>query len=248
MTTIAIEAPTMLVMTPKVKTVVWENTEASQNLAQSWGASLVDTLQKVIAPKAGAKVQPKSESTDEELISEICNGEEYAIEMLYERYHRYAYSLAYHILRDPAAAEDLVQDVFLSIWRKAASYQVQQGSVHSWIQAIVYHRAIDKVRAAVHRDRQWIPLQADSEQDSAGEQPDVWEQAWSDEQQRIIRTALDQIPVEQRMVIELAYFGGYTHAEISEQLHIPLGTVKGRMRLGLQKMKALLAEQGLDSL
>ena len=248
MTTIAMEAPTMFVMPPKVKAVEWKNSEASQNPAQSWGASLVDTLQKVIAPESGAKVQPKSEPTDEELISEICNGEEYAIEKLYERYHRYTYSLAYHILRDPGTAEDLVQDVFLSIWRKAASYQVQQGSVHSWIQAIVYHRAIDKVRAAAHRDRQWVPLQTDNEQDPPGEEPDVWEQAWCDEQQRIIRRALNQIPAEQRMVIELAYFGGYTHAEISEQLCIPLGTVKGRMRLGLQKMKVFLAEQGLDSL
>ena len=76
-------------------------------------------------------------------------------------------------------------------------------------------------------------------------QPDVWEQAWQSEQHRIIREVMEQIPGEQRMVIELAYFGGLTHAEISEQCQIPLGTVKGRMRLGLQKMKSLLAERGL---
>ncbi len=139
-----------------------------------------------------------------------------------------------------------MQDAFLSIWRKASSYQVQHGSVHSWIQAIVHHRAIDKVRAAAHRDQQWTPLITDNEQDPSSEQPDVWEQTWQGEQHRMIRSVLDQIPAEQRMVIELAYFGGYTHAEISEQCHIPMGTVKGRMRLGLQKMKILLSEQGLD--
>lgn len=246
MTSMTLEASTMLVMTPNVITVTRENTATSQKSAQSLGASLRDTSCIATTPKARTGVQAKPEPTDEELISAICKGEEYAIEKLYERYHRYAYSLAYHILHDPVAAEDIVQDAFLSIWRKASSYQVQHGSVHSWLQAIVHHRSIDKVRAAVHRDHQWTPLQLDNEQDPPGEQPDVWDQAWQSEQHRIISAVLDQIPVEQRMVIELAYFGGYTHVEISKQCHIPLGTVKGRIRLGLQKMKTLLAEQGLD--
>ncbi|SRR6266700_4334592 len=248
MTTMTLEAPTMLVITPNVTNVARENTATSQNPALTPGTSLQDTSRIATRPKTGTGVLTKTEPTDEELISAICKGEEYAIEMLYERYHRYAYALAYRILRDPVAAEDIVQDAFLSIWRKASSYQMQHGSVHSWLQAIVHHRAIDKVRAAVHRDHQWTSLQADDEQDLPSEQSDVWEQAWQGEQRRIIRAVLDQIPTEQRMVIELAYFGGYTHAEISEQWHIPLGTVKGRMRLGLQKMKALLAEQGLDIL
>ena len=245
MTTLALDAPTMLVMTPKAKSLAWED---SENQVQSLGTSIKDHLRKIAMLKAGTEVQAKPEPTDEELIAAICEGAEHAIETLYTRYHRYAYSLAYRILRDPATAEDIVQDAFLSIWLKAASYKAQQGSVHSWLQAIVHHRAIDRVRAAAHRDHQWTPLQATGEQDSLGDQPDVWEEAWHAEQQRMIRTVLEQIPAEQRMVIELAYFGGYTHAEISEQWHLPLGTVKGRMRLGLQKMKVLLAEQGLDSM
>jgi RNA polymerase sigma-70 factor (ECF subfamily) len=248
MTIMTLEAPTIPVWTPKAKTVTWENTATSQNPVQSPDTSLRGTSPKATTSTAGTAVLPLAEPTDEELISAICKGEEDALEMLYERYNRYAYSLAYRILRDPVAAEDIVQDAFLSIWRKASSYQMQHGSVHSWLQAIVHHRAIDKVRAAAHRDHQWTSLQADDEQDLPSEQSDVWEQAWQGEQRRIIRAVLDQIPTEQRMVIELAYFGGYTHAEISEQWHIPLGTVKGRMRLGLQKMKALLAEQGLDLL
>jgi RNA polymerase sigma-70 factor (ECF subfamily) len=243
-----LETPTTLVMTPKVITVARQNTATTRNPAQNLDTTLLDTSQIGAISKAGTEIQRKTEPADEELISAICKGEEYAIEILYDRYHRYAYALAYRILRDPQAAEDIVQDAFLSIWRKASSYQVQHGSVHSWLQAIVHHRAIDMVRAGAHRDHQWTPLLTDNEQDPPSEQPDVWDQTWQGEQRRVIRSVLDQIPAEQRMVIELAYFGGYTHAEISEQYHIPLGTVKGRMRLGLQKMKILLSEQGLEML
>ena len=245
MTTIALEAPSIFVLTPEAKISEREKTTFSQKPLKSWGASLQDTLRTATTQEASAEIIAKPEPTDEQLISAICRGEESAIEVLYERYHRYTYSLAYRILRDPVAAEDIVQDAFLSIWRKASSYQAQNGSVQSWIQAIVRHRAIDKIRASAHREYQWTPLQADNEQDPPSEQPDVWEQAWQSEQHRIIREVMVQIPSEQRMVIELAYFGGLTHAEISEQCHIPLGTVKGRMRLGLQKMKSLLAERGL---
>ena len=245
MITMALETPTIFVLTPKAKTAEREKTTFSQKPLKSWGVSLQDTLRTATTQEASAKVLAKPEPTDEYLISAICKGEESAIEVLYERYHRYAYSLAYRILRDPVASEDIVQDAFLSIWRKASSYQAQNGSVQSWIQAIVRHRAIDKIRASAHREYQWTPLQADNEQDPPDEQPDVWEQTWQSEQHRIILEVMVQIPSEQRMVIELAYFGGLTHAEISEQCHIPLGTVKGRMRLGLQKMKSLLAEQRL---
>jgi RNA polymerase sigma factor (sigma-70 family) len=187
------------------------------------------------------------EWSDEDLISNICRGAEWALELLYQKYHRYAYTLAYRILQESSLAEDIVQEAFLSIWRKASSYQKQHGSVLSWLQAIVHHRAIDRVRAAAHRDQQWTPLQTENEQDPPSEEPEVWEVAWHDEQRALIREVLNQLPAEQRMVIELAYFGGYTHAEIAEKWNIPLGTVKGRMRLGLQKMKHLLRERGVDS-
>lgn len=237
MTAMTLDAPTMLVMVPEAKTP-----------AQARSTSARETLRKETTAKTGTQVQAKPQPADVELISAICNGQERALEILYERYCRYAYSLAYHILRDSTAAEDVVQDTFLSIWRKAASYQARYGSVLSWLQAIVHHRTIDKLRASTHRDRQWMPLQTENEQDPASVQPDVWEQAWSSEQRRMIRTILDQLPTEQRLVIELAYYSGYTHTEIAEQLNIPLGTVKGRIRLGLQKMKTLLAQQGLDSM
>jgi RNA polymerase sigma-70 factor, ECF subfamily len=248
MTAITLEAPSIFVLTPKAATLEHEKTTFSHNPLKSWTTSLQDTLRPATRQEASAKVLVKPEPTDEQIISAVCKGDESAIEVLYERYHRYAYALAYRILRDPLASEDIVQDAFLSIWRKAPLYQVQNGSVQSWVQAIVRNRAIDKIRASAHRDNQWIPLQTDNEQDPPSDQPDVWEQAWQSEQYRIIREVMEQIPGEQRMVIELAYFRGLTHAEIAEQCQIPLGTVKGRMRLGLQKMKSLLAERGLGGI
>ena len=244
MTTMTLEAPISFVRTPNTTTPKHNKTTFFQNPFKTWEASLQETF-RATKQETATEVLAQSEQTDEQLITGICAGNEVAIEMLYERYHRYAYALAYRILRDPVAAEDIVQDAFLSIWRKASSYQAQTGSVQSWIQAIVRNRSIDKIRASVHRDYQWSPLQLENEQDPPSEEPDVWEQAWQSEQHRIIREVMEQIPEEQRMVIELAYFGGLTHAEIAEQYRIPLGTVKGRMRLGLQKMKSLLAERGL---
>jgi RNA polymerase sigma factor (sigma-70 family) len=248
MTAMTLDAPTMLVMVPEAKTPARAITMPPHNPAQALSTSERETLRKETTAKTGTQAQAKPRPADVELISAICNGQERALEILYERYCRYAYSLAYHVLRDSTAAEDVVQNTFLSIWRKAASYQAQYGSVLSWLQAIVHHRAIDKLRASTHRDGQWMPLQTENEQDPASVQPDVWEQAWSGEQRRMIRTILDQLPTEQHLVIELAYYSGYTHTEIAEQLNIPLGTVKGRIRLGLQKMKTLLAQQGLDSM
>jgi RNA polymerase sigma factor (sigma-70 family) len=195
-----------------------------------------------------AQVDQKEQDLDDEaLLFAICDGAEWAMDILYQRYYRYAYALAYRIVHDSTTAEDIVQDAFLAVWLKAASYQEQQGSVRSWLQAIVHHRAIDKLRASAHRDAQWIPLQVENEQDPPSTQPEVWEEAWQREQAVLIRSALAQLPPEQRQVIELGYFGGYTHAEIAERWNIPLGTVKGRMRLGLQKMKHLLRERGVET-
>jgi RNA polymerase sigma-70 factor (ECF subfamily) len=212
-------------------------------------ASLLKSLQPVLQiAQAVPQTQLVSDNaSDEELISAICLGSERAMEIFYERYCRYAYALAYRILHESSAAEDIVQEVFLSVWRKANTYQRQQGSVYSWLQAIVHHRTIDRIRSVAHRDNQWAPLQAEGEQDPPSPQLDVWEQAWQKEQSQLIRLAMAQLPIEQRDVIELAYFHGYTHAEIAAQKQIPLGTVKGRMRLGLQKMKYFLQEHGLEA-
>lgn len=184
--------------------------------------------------------------SDDTLMYEVLQGADWALEELYTRYYRYAYSLAFRILQENTAAEDLIQEVFLTIWRKAGLYKRQHGGFLRWLQAIIHHRAIDKIRATAHRDQRWTPLQIENEQDPACEQPDVWEEAWRNERRRILRVMLQQIPVEQRIVIECCYFRGMTHLEISQQWNLPLGTVKGRLRLGLQKMKQLLHERELD--
>jgi len=168
------------------------------------------------------------------------------MEVLYHRYARYTFALAYRMLRDAPTAEDIVQEAFLSVWSKAAYYQRQEGSVRSWLQAIVHHRAIDKIRSASYRETHRLHLQTENELNLPGEQPDVWEERWCNEQQTVVRSVLAQIPAEQRHVIELGYFSGFTHAEIAEREGIPLGTVKGRIRLGLQKLRVLLQENGLD--
>ncbi len=183
--------------------------------------------------------------SDEALLLEISYGGEWAMEVLYERYARYAYTLAYRIVRDYSTAEDIVQDVFLSIWKKAASYQEQHGCVRSWLQAIVHHRAIDCVRASDHRDHH--PLEEANEAGYGDEKPEIWEEVWNEERRALLQSILAQLPEEQRQVIELGYFGGYTHAEIAQRWHLPLGTVKGRMRLGLQKMKYLLSQHGINN-
>lgn len=199
--------------------------------------------------------------SDEGLLLEISTGGSMAMEVLYERYARYAYALAYRIVHDCSTAEDIVQDAFLSIWRKAASYQEQYGCVRSWLQAIVHHRAIDCVRAAAHRDHQYTSLEraervenihkpahtCTPESTTLTKKTEIWEAVWQEERSALLHSILAQLPQEQRQVIELGYFGGYTHAEIAEHWHLPLGTVKGRMRLGLQKMKYLLAQHGIDN-
>lgn len=194
---------------------------------------------------------PYSKQT-EEYTDEMCmhalryNMAEWALEKLYERYKRYAYSLAYRILNDSFLAEDVVQDVFFTLWQKAFFYHEQQGSVKSWLQAIVRNRAIDKMRSFAHRDAQCVQLHHLHEQDPTSTDCDVWEQVWDGQQAALIRQAMMQLPAEQCLVIELSYFYGYTHAEIAHQQQLPLGTVKGRMRLGLQKMKLLLQAYHID--
>jgi RNA polymerase sigma-70 factor, ECF subfamily len=240
MTTLALDAPTLLpAIAPRKSTY-----------------PIISIQQPVEQVARATQARTREEMSDDEIIQAISLGEEWAMEILYTRYHRYAYSLAYRILGDGPAAEDIVQEVFLSIWRKAASYQRQYGSVHSWLQAIVHNRAIDRVRSAAYREQQWKSLQGDEreqergrecEQDPASEQPDVWEEAWERERSMLIRRALAELPIEQRRVIEQSYFDGYTHIEIAQRWNLPLGTVKGRMRLGLQKMRRFLEEHGLDA-
>ena len=175
------------------------------------------------------------------------NGSEWAIEQLYNRYKHYSYALAYRILGDSSLAEDVVQDAFFALWQKAFSYQQELGSVKTWLQAIVRNRALDKVRSSTYREYQFAHLLEMDEHDVPSIDAEMWEQVWGGEQSVFIRKALAQLPPEQRQVIALNYFSGYTHMEIARQLQLPIGTVKGRIRLGLRKIKLLLQADGIDA-
>jgi RNA polymerase sigma-70 factor (ECF subfamily) len=186
------------------------------------------------------------ELSDEALIKAIAEGAVLAIEPLYQRYSRILYSLVYRMVADHQVAEDLLQDAFLSIWRHATSYSPQSGAARSWLVSIVHHRTIDYLRSVRRRSVMKETTWEEAELDEHVSFPDVWDEAWRNVKSSQVRAALMKIPTDQRLVIELAYFQGWTHTEIAEGTQIPLGTVKARMRLGLIRLKRELTQLGLD--
>ena len=175
---------------------------------------------------------------DEELMQLVRRGEARAFEVLYDRHAGVAFSLAYRMVGTRAVAEDVVQEAFLAFWRANARYDRARGSVRTWILGIVHNRAIDALRRATVHDRRRVSDEGIEERLPGAERTDV-EVARRDEA-REVRSALDGLPTEQLRVIELAYFGGFSHSEIAAMLDAPVGTVKGRMRLGLAKMREAL--------
>jgi RNA polymerase sigma-70 factor, ECF subfamily len=178
---------------------------------------------------------------DEELMPLIGEKDVGAFEVFYDRHGAAAYSLAYRIVGERAAAEDVTQEAFVSIWRSGARYDRARGSVRSWTLGIVRNRAIDLLRSRAGKTPSLgFDDEAALEQRPSGDSTD--EEALRRETTREIRGALGQLPEEQSKVIELAYFGGFSQSEIAAMLGVPLGTVKGRMRLGLEKIRGQLAE------
>jgi RNA polymerase sigma-70 factor (ECF subfamily) len=178
---------------------------------------------------------------DEELMTLVQDGEPRALEVLYDRHGGAAYSLAHRIMGDRGTAEDVTQEAFVSIWRSGGRYDAARGSVRSWVLAILRNRAIDALRRSAARaprldydDDATLEAQA-SEERTDGE-------ALRRERARVVRGALQDLPRDQSHVLGLAYFGGFTHREIAELLDEPLGTIKGRMRLGLEKMRTSMDE------
>lgn len=176
---------------------------------------------------------------DHALVESLAARDLSALSALYDRYGRIAYTLAYRILGEPEAAEDVVQDAFIAAWRGAGTFRRERGSARSWLLAIVHHRAVDLLRRRTAFRP--APLEAVSE---APADVDTAEEAARSVERRSVREALGALPEAQRRTIELAYFGGYTQTELAELMGVPLGTVKGRMRIGLQKMRRILAGVG----
>ena len=176
---------------------------------------------------------------DEELMGLVRRGDPRAFELVYDRHGGAAFSLAYRIVGSQPGAEDVVQEAFLSIWRSRLRYDGTRGSVRTWVLGIVHNRAIDALRRSGVHERRREPLDVVEERHEARERTDV--EAARREEARTVRGALDALPTEQRQTIELAYFGGFTHTQIAELLGEPVGTIKGRMRLGLDKLRRGLA-------
>jgi RNA polymerase sigma-70 factor, ECF subfamily len=147
------------------------------------------------------------------------------------------------VLGDPGRAEDVVQDAFMSVWTHAASFDAGRGSLRAWLLTSVRNRAVDFLRGRGAHERREEELPP--EVGTGAEPSDPWREVALSLERAAVRDALQSLPTEQRQVIELAYFGGYTHSEISDMTRLPLGTVKGRMRLGLEKMSSYLRGRGL---
>ncbi len=177
---------------------------------------------------------------DEEVMQLVQEGKPRAFELLYDRHGGAAFSLAYRMVGNRVTAEDITQEAFLSIWRSRLRYDQARGSVRTWVLGIVHNRAVDALRRNTVHDRRRDTLEGVEERHEAKERTDV--EVARREEARSIRTALDTLPDEQRKTIELAYFGGFSHSQIAELLNEPIGTVKGRMRLGLDKMRRQLSE------
>jgi len=175
---------------------------------------------------------------DEDLMQLVRKGDSAAFEVVYERHATAAFSLAYRMVGSRNAAEDVVQEAFLSLWRSGARYDRARGSVRTWVLGIVHNRAIDALRRSMVHDRRRASDEGIEERFEARERTDV--EAARNDEAREVHAALKSLPDEQCKVIELAYFGGFSQSEIADMLGTPLGTVKGRMRLGLEKMRGQL--------
>jgi RNA polymerase sigma-70 factor (ECF subfamily) len=179
---------------------------------------------------------------DEDLMTLVERNDADAFAVLYDRHGGAAYSLAHRIVGDSAIAEDVTQEAFLSVWRSGARFDAARGSVRSWTFGIVRNRAIDALRRASGPAPK-LDLDDDAALEARPSDELTDSQAIRRETSRRVQGALRELPAEQSEVIGLAYFGGFTHSEIADMLGMPLGTVKGRMRLGLEKIRVTLAER-----
>lgn len=166
----------------------------------------------------------------------VAGGDARAFEVIYERHCTAVFSLAYRICGVRSPAEEVAQEAFLAIWRSGARYDRTRGSVRTWLLGVVHNRAIDSIRRSTVHDRLRAADDQAAERVEAPERTDV-EVARRDEA-RSVREVVGALPSDQRRVVELAYFGGFTHEQIAEMMDAPLGTVKGRMRLALEKLRA----------
>jgi RNA polymerase sigma-70 factor (ECF subfamily) len=182
-------------------------------------------------------------STERELLERIGRRDadsEDALAQLYDRYARLLYSVILAIVKHPPEAQDLLQEVFVQVWNNASSFDATRGSVYAWIVTLTRNRAIDRIRSKAFRERQQEEFGLDAAMYVAATTASPLDATLMNERSELVRIALEQLSPEQRQALMLAYFQGYTQSEIAEELDIPLGTVKTRVRQGLQKLHDLL--------
>ena len=182
---------------------------------------------------------PAANPGDDELLAAVARGDHPALLALYDRHGRVAYGLAYRILNDAGAAEEAVQDAFVRVWRRASSFGPTRGVGRAWLLTIVHHCAIDLVRRRAGAPAIVAGLDEVAERQAV---PAAWSDIASKLESERVRGAVATLPGEQRRAIEMAFFDGLTHREIAERDGLPLGTVKGRLRLGLRRLYGMLAE------
>jgi RNA polymerase sigma-70 factor (ECF subfamily) len=176
--------------------------------------------------------------SSEALTRRVVSGDEDALLTLYQRHSRAVYSIAIYIVKDPAVAEELLQDVFMTLWQKAYSFNPERGRLETWLLQIARNHAIDWLRQQRRRIRDAVSLEDDAQHESIADPQPSPAERFSE-----LTGLLKALPTAQRQVIELAYFQGFTHTEIAARLKLPMGTVKSRILLGLQKLRSLSNSQ-----
>lgn len=193
-------------------------------------------------PAYPTRITDGSVSDDAAVIRRIAGGDETALAALYDRWVQPVYSLVVHLLKDADEAEDVVEETFWQIWQRASSYDAARGTARTWILTIGRSRALDRLRSR-QRHREDPSVDIGMMRDTA---PDPSADAEGNERRELVSNAMEELPEDQRRALELAYFRGLSQSEIAEFLNEPLGTIKTRMRLGMQKLrdKLVVLRQG----
>jgi RNA polymerase sigma-70 factor (ECF subfamily) len=183
--------------------------------------------------------------SDFDLAQAVAAGDVNALGTLYDRYGVLAHSVAVRVVRDQALAEDIVQESFLKLWNSAAGFDARRGSLRGWLLTLVRNRAIDQLRGRNAQEKREVDVAAVESMEAPPTQADPWRAVAFALERAAVREALARLPVEQRQAVELAYYRGYTLREIAEISKVPLSTIKGRMRLALDKLHSYLEGKGL---
>ncbi len=189
------------------------------------------------------RVRDYAAAADDGLVAAIAARDHRALEVLYDRYGDYVYSVALRVVQDAQVAEDVVQEVFIRLWRRPEMFDETRGRFVTWLLSMARNRAIDERRRRGRRFRHESSPTLDEQSTFVDDSEDPVDAAVLSDERTAVKNALGLLPLEQRRVIELAYFGGMTQEEIARALSQPLGTVKTRIRLGLQKLRVMLIER-----